>query len=94
MGDQVQPSRRGGPLRLVIRSERDLLALSFAARKGNPSPELIQHTIGSREAATKATDHGSVARSRRTWWRCVAASLLAGLPLLRGCGAMRLRMRW
>lgn len=51
-----------GPLPLV-RNERDILrlALEVAARNGDPSPELIEHTIGTREAATKTT--GSRVRS-------------------------------
>ena len=31
------------------------LALAVAARNGDPEPALIQHTIGTREAATKTT---------------------------------------
>ena len=51
-----------GPLPLV-RNERDILrlALEVATRNGDPSPELIEHTIGTREAATKTT--GSWVRS-------------------------------
>lgn len=57
MDDPVQPSRRRGPLQPVVSSEGDILALALeiAVRNGDPSPELIQHTIGSREAATKTT---------------------------------------
>ena len=42
---------------LIVREEADLLqlALAVAARKGDPEPTLIQHTIGTREAATKTT---------------------------------------
>jgi hypothetical protein len=41
----------------VVRSEDDILqlALHAAARAGDPTPELIQHTKGTREAATKTT---------------------------------------
>jgi hypothetical protein len=41
----------------VVRSESDILelALHAAARAGDPSPDLIQHTTGTREAATKTT---------------------------------------
>jgi hypothetical protein len=51
-----------GPLPLV-RNERDILrlALEVAARNGDPSPALIEHTTGTREAATKPT--GSWVRS-------------------------------
>jgi hypothetical protein len=57
--------RRGvgtGPLP-EVRNERDILrlALVVAARNGDPSPELIEHTTGTREAATKTT--GSCVRS-------------------------------
>lgn len=47
----------------IIRDETDVLqlALAIAARKGDPEPALIQHTIGTREAATKTT--GSRVRS-------------------------------
>jgi hypothetical protein len=40
-----------------VRSEGDVLtlALSVAARHGDPDPELIQHTIASRLAATRTT---------------------------------------
>jgi hypothetical protein len=51
-----------GPLP-VVRNEGDILrlALEIAARKGDPNPELIEHTTGTREAATKTT--GSWVRS-------------------------------
>jgi hypothetical protein len=51
-----------GPLPLVS-NERDILrlALEVAARNGDPSPDLIEHTTGTREAATKTT--GSWVRS-------------------------------
>jgi hypothetical protein len=51
-----------GPLP-VVRNEGDILrlALEIAARNGDPNPELIEHTTGTREAATKAT--GSWVRS-------------------------------
>jgi hypothetical protein len=41
----------------LVRSEGDILrlALEVAARSGDPSPELIEHTTGTREAATKTT---------------------------------------
>ena len=41
----------------IVRDETDVLqlALAVAARKGDPEPTLIQHTIGTREAATKTT---------------------------------------
>ena len=47
----------------LVKNERDilLLALDVAARNGDASPELIEHTIGTREAATKTT--GSWVRS-------------------------------
>ena len=46
-----------------MRSEADILALALevAARKGDSNPELVQHTTGTREAATKTT--GSWVRS-------------------------------
>lgn len=42
---------------IVIESERDILpfALDAARHYGDRSPELIQHTTGTREAATKTT---------------------------------------
>jgi hypothetical protein len=62
MGDEAQHPVGYGPLPLV-RSESDILklALEAAARKGDPDPELIQHTTGTRETATKTT--GSWVRS-------------------------------
>lgn len=41
----------------IIRDENDVLqlALAIAARNGDPEPALIEHTIGTREAATKTT---------------------------------------
>jgi hypothetical protein len=45
-----------GPLP-VVRNEGDILrlALEVAARNGDPNPELIEHTTGTREAATRTT---------------------------------------
>jgi hypothetical protein len=42
---------------LIIQDESDILpfALDAARRFGDPEPELIEHTIGTREAATKTT---------------------------------------
>ncbi len=59
--ESALPSSRG-PLP-IVRSEADILplALQAAARKGDPSPQLVQHTTGTREAATKTT--GSWVRS-------------------------------
>jgi hypothetical protein len=58
MGTPPQPERRAGhgPLP-VVRNEGDILrlALEVAARSGDPNPELVQHTSGTREAATKTT---------------------------------------
>ncbi|MGZ6616357.1 MAG: hypothetical protein ACXVFQ_18240 [Solirubrobacteraceae bacterium] len=47
----------------IVRDQNDVLrlALAVAAQKGDPEPAMIQHTIGSREAATKTT--GSWVRS-------------------------------
>ena len=47
----------------TVQDEKDILqfALAVAARKGDPEPALVQHTIGTREAATKTT--GSWVRS-------------------------------
>ena len=41
----------------VVADERDIprLALQEARRCGDPDPALAQHTIGTREAATKTT---------------------------------------
>lgn len=62
MVDPVRQPRRRGRLPLV-RSERDILALALevAARKRDPRPELIQHTVGTRKAATETT--GSIVYS-------------------------------
>jgi hypothetical protein len=61
MGTSQSPDRRGP--RLLVRREEDILqfALDVAAMKGDSAPELVQHTAGSREAATKTT--GSWVRS-------------------------------
>lgn len=42
---------------IIVESESDILpfALDAARRCGDPNPELIQHTTGSREAATRTT---------------------------------------
>jgi hypothetical protein len=58
MGTPSQPERRAGHgLLPVVRDESDILrlALEVAARHGDPNPELVQHTSGTREAATKTT---------------------------------------
>jgi hypothetical protein len=62
MGDPGQQPRGYQPLP-VVTNEADLLklALQWAAEKGDPDPELIQHTRGTREAVTKTT--GSWVRS-------------------------------
>jgi hypothetical protein len=41
----------------LVRREEDILvvALQVAAHQGESSPEVIEHTVGSREAVTKAT---------------------------------------
>lgn len=54
--DDGQRGAVRGPLPLV-RSEGDILrlALEVAARCGDPDPELIEHTSGTREAVTKTT---------------------------------------
>jgi hypothetical protein len=51
------PDRRRLPL---IRDERDILPLALAvcASNGDPTPQLVQHATGTREAATRTT--GSV----------------------------------
>lgn len=56
MQDPLPPRRALEPFPLVKR-EADVLvlALAVAARSGDPDPELVQHTIGSRESATKTT---------------------------------------
>jgi hypothetical protein len=61
MSDDQRP--RAESLFPVIRNEEDVLrlALAVAVQKGDPEPELVQHTVGSREAATKTT--GSWVRS-------------------------------
>jgi hypothetical protein len=64
MDTAPQPKRHTahGPLP-VVRQEGDILrvALEVAARSGDPNPELVQHTSGTREAVTKTT--GSWVRS-------------------------------
>jgi hypothetical protein len=56
MGDVRRRVVGMGPLP-VVRNERDILrlALEVAARHGDPNPELIEHTTGTRESATKTT---------------------------------------
>jgi hypothetical protein len=56
MEDGRQPRAGRGQLPLVT-NERDILrlALEVAARCGDPDPELIEHTTGTREAVTKTT---------------------------------------
>ena len=55
MGDDQRPDGATRPP--IVRDEADVLrlALAVAARNGDPEPTLIQHTIGTREAATKTT---------------------------------------
>jgi hypothetical protein len=50
------PARARGELPLV-RTEADILplALEAAARSGDPDPQLVQHTRGTREEVTKTT---------------------------------------
>lgn len=55
MGDDRRPG--AATRHPIVHEEADVLklALAVAARKGDPEPTLIQHTIGTREAATKTT---------------------------------------
>jgi hypothetical protein len=61
MSDDRRPDAQSP--RPTLRDETDVLqlTLAIAARKGDREPALIQHTIGTREAATKTT--GSWVRS-------------------------------
>jgi hypothetical protein len=56
-------AQRGHAPLPVVRSEGEILglALEVSKRHGDPDPELIQHTSGTREAVTKTT--GSWVRS-------------------------------
>lgn len=56
MEDERPPPPGLGPLPLV-RNPRDILrlALEVAARCGDPNPEMIEHTTGTREAVTTTT---------------------------------------